>query len=260
MQHKSEHQQPALLLRAEVDIPNGWISIAHQVASELSELRLPTDFRIEKISRLDQYMYVSCNAECLGESDSELHQRVFKIINGCCDKATASCMACGKPGKTLFETERWGVYCDQHIPHNALDLYARFESIEAECLDRSALHAEFPCLPALELRPGWLPLIKFLMNELKAAGFDSQNYRILQVKEKFALLAFYVYSDDPDSKRQKLIHALIDAARNRSATMCEACGEKASMWIHAGWWTTACAKHVPEGAMTPAEYFRKSHH
>ena len=258
MQNESEQQQYPLLLGADVAIPEGWRSLVIEIAQELTKLSLPTSYRIEKVFRIDEHMYVYSNSECLSDTESDLRNRVYEIINAHCQKASCACMSCGRLGKTLFETDQWGVFCDQHIPSGALDLYARFEQIPLENLDRTALYAEFPDLPSLELRPGWLPLIKFLMQELTAVGFNSAHYRILQVKEKFASLAFYVYSTDPDLKRQKLVNALIDAARNRSTTMCEVCGERGSLWIHAGWWSTACPQHVPSGAKTPAEYWGKS--
>jgi len=258
MQNESEQQQYPFLLGADVAIPEGWRSLVIEIAQELTKLSLPTSYRIEKVFRIDEHMYVYSNSECLSDTESDLRNRVYEIINSQCQKASHACMSCSQTGKTLFENDQWGVFCDQHIPPDALDLYTRFEQVPLENLDRKALYAGFPSLPALQLRPGWLPLIKFLMQELTAIGFNSDLYRILQVKEKFASLAFYVYSTDPDLKRQKLVNALIDAARNRSTTMCEVCGERGSLWIHAGWWSTACPQHVPSGAKTPAEYWGKS--
>ena len=103
-------------------------------------------------------------------------------------------------------------------------------------------------LPGLELRAGWLPLIKRLMQKLTAVGFSEAHYKIVQVKEKFASLAFYIYSTDPDSKRQQLIHALIDAAQNRSTSMCEICGHPAKLWIHAGWCVSPPG-HLPDAGL-----------
>lgn len=257
MQNESEQQHP-LLWGADVAVPEGWRSLAIEIAQELAKLPLPSTYRIEKIFRIDEHMYVYSNSECLGDTESGLRNHVYEIINDQCQKVSHACMSCGRLGKTLFENDQWGVFSDQHIPASALDLYACFEQVPVGNLDRKALYAEFSSLPTLQLRPGWLPLIKFLMQELTAVVFNSEHYRILQVKEKFASLAFYVYSTDPDLKRQKLVKALIDAARNRSTTMCEVCGERGSLWIHAGWWSTACPKHVPSGAKTPAKHFGKS--
>lgn len=258
MQPSSEQQLHRLLADAKLAIPEGWRALAFGLVRELEALALPAEYRIEKIFRIDEHMYVYSNYECLGASESALQKSVFQVIERHSKLAYRSCMECGQSGKPIFDTDQWGVFCNQHIPAGGLDLHAQFEQIELEQLDRNALHTQFPELPALELRDGWLPLIKFLMHELIAAGFTADHYKIAQVKEKFASLAFYVYSTDPDLRRQKLVHALIDAARNRSATMCEVCGEQASLWICAGWWSTACSSHVPNGAKTPAEYFGKS--
>ena len=258
MQHSSRKQLPPLLAEAELEIPKGWNALAFSLARDLEALALPAEYRIEKIFRIDEHIYVYSNSECLGASESALQKSVFQVIKRHSKLAYRSCMECGQSGKPIFDTDQWGVFCNQHIPVGGLDVHMRFEQIELEKLDRKTLQTQFSELPALELRDGWLPLIKFLMHELIAAGFTADHYKIAQVKEKFASLAFYVYSTDPDLRRQKLVHALIDAARNRSATMCEVCGEQASLWICAGWWSTLCTNHTPKGAKTPAEYFGKS--
>ena len=257
MQHSSQ-EQPLLLVGAEMAIPQGWRPLVVAMANELASLALPSEYRIEKVFRVDQYMHVFINLECLGDADGELHDSVYKIISDYRHQASHACMACGQHGKTVFVTDQWGVYCELHLPPDALDLYAEFADIPLERLDRKGLRAQFPMLPGLELRAGWLPLIKRLMQKLTAVGFSEAHYKIVQVKEKFASLAFYIYSTDPDSKRQQLVHALIDAAQNRSTSMCEICGQPAKLWIHAGWWTTVCNEHVPDGAKTPADYFQKS--
>ncbi len=257
MKHEPEQAPHPLLADAEVTVPEGWRPLVIQIAQELTKLRLPALYRIEKVFRIDEHMYVYTDSACLGETTSELQNSISEIINSHCRKASHACVTCGQSGKTLFENDQWGVFCIEHIPAEALDLHGLFEHIPLDSIDRTALKREFPCLPGLELRPGWLPLIRFLMRQLATIGFNSEHYRIVQIKEKFATLAFYVYSTDPDLRRQKLVNALIDAARNRSATMCEVCGERASLWICAGWWSTLCTNHVPKGAQTPAKYFGK---
>ncbi len=257
MQHSSQ-QQPPLLVGAEMAIPQGWRSLAVAMANELASLGLPPEYRIEKVFRVDQYMHVFTNSECLRNADKELHDSVYTVICNYSHMASQSCMTCGQHGNAVFVTDQWSVYCDSHLPPDAQDLHAEFADIPLESLDRKGLRAQFPMLPGLELRAGWLPLIKRLMQKLTAVGFSEAHYKIVQVKEKFASLAFYIYSTDPDSKRQQLIHALIDAAQNRSTSMCEICGHPAKLWIHAGWWTTVCNEHVPDGAKTPADYFQKS--
>lgn len=153
MQNESEQQHP-LLLGADVAIPEGWRSLVIEIAQALATLPLPADYRIEKVFHVDEHMYVYSNSECLSDTESDLRNRVYEIINAHCQKASCACMSCGRLGKTLFETDQWGVFCDQHIPSGALDLYARFEQIPLKNLERTALYAEFPYLPSLELRPG----------------------------------------------------------------------------------------------------------
>lgn len=65
--------------------------------------------------------------------------------------------------------------------------------------------------------PGWFPLLEQLDRDLAALDSD---YRLLQVKEKFAALRVY-----PAGAVSEEMNALIDAAAVLSAKTCERCGQ-----------------------------------
>lgn len=83
---------------------------------------------------------------------------------------------------------------------------------------------------------GWLSLIKELIDKLIEDGWDKQ---ILQVKEKFGTLRFYTNGGGENH---------IDIIRDyesRSASVCEVCGEEATL-RSGGWVSTLCDEHFKE--------------
>jgi len=81
--------------------------------------------------------------------------------------------------------------------------------------------------------PGWHDILKRLINDLFELGWDG---RVLQVKEKFGGLRFYVGSAN------KAIHERIDAAANESLVTCEECGAPGAL-RQGGWLKTLCDEH-----------------
>jgi hypothetical protein len=88
---------------------------------------------------------------------------------------------------------------------------------------------------------GWLHLIKDMIEELIALGWDK---RLLQCKEKFGGLRFYIETypeggQDVISKYEKLSHET-----------CEECGIEASPSKINGWIHTLCDVHAEEHKKT----------
>ena len=81
--------------------------------------------------------------------------------------------------------------------------------------------------------PGWGDILKRLINDLFELGWDG---RVLQVKEKFGGLRFYVGSAN------KAIHERIDAAANESLRTCEQCGALGVL-RERYWLKTLCDEH-----------------
>jgi hypothetical protein len=77
--------------------------------------------------------------------------------------------------------------------------------------------------------PGWVKLIEPLMVECQERGVT-----ILQVKEKFGGLRFYVDAAPAD------LHDKIEAAEAESLRTCELCGEAGVTRNIKGWLRTVC--------------------
>lgn len=86
----------------------------------------------------------------------------------------------------------------------------------------------------LEIGPGWRSLVEPLIARCQAEGVT-----ILQIKEKFGGLRFYV-SDGSEA----LIRAL-DVAEAKSCTICEECGAPGER-RGGGWIRTLCDFHAED--------------
>lgn len=84
---------------------------------------------------------------------------------------------------------------------------------------------------------GWLHLIKDMIEELIALGWDK---RLLQCKEKFGGLRFYIESYPEGSQ------GVISKYEKLSHETCEECGEKGSNRKIKGWLYTFCDNHAKE--------------
>ena len=87
-----------------------------------------------------------------------------------------------------------------------------------------------------EINKGWYDIVKNLIEELIAAGWDKQ---ICQVKEKFGGLRFYTNSMSDEC------HKIVSKYENLSMETCEVCGEKGEP-RGGGWITTLCTSHYIE--------------
>ena len=84
---------------------------------------------------------------------------------------------------------------------------------------------------------GWYPIIKDLINELIALGWDK---RPTQVKEKFGGLRFYLETY-PEGAQE-----VITKYEKLSYETCEKCGEKGTNRKIKGWYYTLCDDHAKE--------------
>ena len=99
-----------------------------------------------------------------------------------------------------------------------------------------------------ECGPGWYSLIKDLIVDLIALGWDKQ---ICQVKEKFGGLRFYINSGSD------AIHNRITEAERLSHETCEVTGLSGKTRRDLGWYVTLCdeeyEKSLAERARKEAE-------
>jgi hypothetical protein len=84
---------------------------------------------------------------------------------------------------------------------------------------------------------GWYPLIKSLIEDLIALGWDKQ---VCQVKEKFGGLRFYINAGSDE------VFNRITKAERDSYNICEMCGEKGEIRMDLGWHLTLCDNHYSE--------------
>ena len=112
------------------------------------------------------------------------------------------------------------------------------------------------------LSPGWVALVRELLRDIDALIGDEQDFRILQLKEKFGTLRFYYQVDgrktinadlflpegtkriqippqDVDERFVKLRERVAKAEAD-SAHICERCGAPGVL-EKAGWWKVRCA-------------------
>ena len=90
--------------------------------------------------------------------------------------------------------------------------------------------------------PGWHDILKRLINDLLELGWDGH---VLQVKEKFGALTFYIGAVDMGAN-SKAIFARIESAENESLRTCEKCGEPGELREDRSWLKTLCDKHKKE--------------
>lgn len=78
----------------------------------------------------------------------------------------------------------------------------------------------------MSVGPGWYPLIKELIEDLIALGWDKQ---VTQVKEKYGTLRFYINGGTDE------IHDRIEKAEADSAHICEETGKPGKLRKDLGW-------------------------
>jgi hypothetical protein len=81
---------------------------------------------------------------------------------------------------------------------------------------------------------GWLDLVHKLTSDLQKLD---PALKVLQVKEKFGGLRFYV------GPASKLVHDRIELAEKESYQTCEVCGSKEAKVRTGGWLRTLCDAH-----------------
>jgi hypothetical protein len=92
-----------------------------------------------------------------------------------------------------------------------------------------------------ECGDGWYPLLEQLISHIdhyfkhKYKGVP-EGFAIVQVKEKFGGLRFYVHGGDD------VVHELIRFAENLADQTCEFCGSNQNIMRSQGWIITACEK------------------
>jgi hypothetical protein len=108
--------------------------------------------------------------------------------------------------------------------------------------DKDNLHASLMAF-GFEVGDGWFGLLKHGMEWIRqhidsAWGYDDKVYpydlQVVQVKEKFGTLRFYVHGGDDR------VDNIISAMEMASSLICEWCGAAGELRDDGGWYTTLC--------------------
>lgn len=84
---------------------------------------------------------------------------------------------------------------------------------------------------------GWFELISVLLSKIDSqAKYEKVDIRVLQIKEKFGGLRFYI-----DNHKSEYVNGLISMSEAMSYYICENCGDKGKP-IRGGWIKTRCNK------------------
>ncbi len=85
---------------------------------------------------------------------------------------------------------------------------------------------------------GWLKNEVQTQEEYETNKKLMDDFKIVQIKEKFGGLRFYV--EGTDYKKHKEIHGWIQFAESMADTLCEGCGTNQGLGMTSGWMRTIC--------------------
>jgi hypothetical protein len=97
----------------------------------------------------------------------------------------------------------------------------------------------YPIALGIDCNDGWFHIINNLCFSIYSycKNYDKPCPDVVQVKEKFGTLRFYVNNGDDT------IHQLINFAEGMSVSTCEICGN-IGRTVGGGWVSTLCDKHI----------------
>ena len=90
---------------------------------------------------------------------------------------------------------------------------------------------------------GWYDLLDNLLNDINTYYYENygtipEEFHVVQIKEKFGSLRFYVYGSN------NYVDDLISKAEELSYQTCEFCGSNEDIMHSSGWVITACKKCI----------------
>ena len=95
---------------------------------------------------------------------------------------------------------------------------------------------------------GWYNLIKELIEKINVISED-QNLEVVQIKEKFGGLRFYINGGSNE------VYELIHQYENKSLEICEVCGNAGAYRSDLGWKSTLCQKHFLKTKIKEMKYW-----
>ncbi len=116
-----------------------------------------------------------------------------------------------------------------------------------------------PAVIDLEFARGWMPVMADMcreVDELMRGRLDRYSFSWVQFKEKFGTGRFYYHlrvladparsqKDSPETTelRQAILEVKL-RAKERTASLCEACGQPGELIRDEGWLSTLCPEHA----------------
>ena len=96
-----------------------------------------------------------------------------------------------------------------------------------------------------ECERGWVDILDRMFSDLDELLPIDVEFRLLQVKEKFASLrVYYDINSDITEEMEGRVRRIIALAGFRSARTCEFCGRPGGAWKRGGYFFTACDRHA----------------
>jgi hypothetical protein len=94
-----------------------------------------------------------------------------------------------------------------------------------------------------ECNAGWRDLIERACVRIENALDNGDAVKIVQIKEKYGTLRFYLSGCLPSETEAK-VREVVSLAEARSACTCETCGAVGRLYNRGGWFATACSEHA----------------
>lgn len=109
-------------------------------------------------------------------------------------------------------------------------LQDKYEFLRAGPIQQDLMAFGFEC------SDGWLPILEELFEKIdEVVKRDNlENFKVVQVKEKFGGLCVYVHNSNEE------IQSLIRDAEKRASQTCEKCGKPGGLREINGWYRTVC--------------------
>ena len=119
--------------------------------------------------------------------------------------------------------------------------YPEHEHLKQPLLDvLSHIHQDWPQI--LNINFGWFSLVTTLHKKIKHID---PTYRIIQIKQKFGSLRYYIETQYAyGTIERSIIDSLISHAEMRSVNMCEQCESFGTMITKDKWMRVACDEHA----------------
>ncbi len=124
-------------------------------------------------------------------------------------------------------------------PEKQDDLFDRYPELFSNARNQESRE---PIAWGITCGDGWFSLIDSLcayLMKLQEREKNEKPIRVVQIKEKFGTLRFYVMGVPAREDKLNPYYSVIHFAEQLSATICEECGNAGAL-REGGWWRTLC--------------------